>query len=184
MARQALEIRKALQQLLLNQTDAEDRVYASRSEPRLSSDLPAIVLYTRTRSSELLEDSPRTYKHSYRVAIELEVETGADGFPDEVCDELAEQVEQILFRNPTLDVDGDQQWGCVPVEDEVEYSSEGRLLVCAMRLTWLFTLSQAAPEEAEGSTYPFRTVGTSYNLTDVAPNGELEATDETELPQQ
>ena len=183
MALEAKKIRQAIKALLFENTDAGDRVYISRDEPRLSGQFPSIVIYTRGRSSEVYEDSPRSYRHRFRVAIELECEVLADQFPDNACDELAEQVEQILFKFPTLKSGSLHlaAWGGMPVEDEIETDAKGELLAAAARLTWEYSTLQEVGEEQEGDLDQLETVHADWNLDPV--DTLVEATDDTKPPQ-
>lgn len=99
LARKA--IRARVRTVLLNNTDAADRVYANRVTPHFTTELPAIVIRTETEDVErVFEVEPRTYKRSLQLVIEILAE--ADSSLDDELDDLANAVQTLIEEDPNL----------------------------------------------------------------------------------
>lgn len=114
MSHQRQAIREALQAMLVAaDTAAADRVYINRTNPlsqRPSSEdgsaqeeLPAILIYTRNEAAEIFNVSPREYRRTVEVIIELVMAiTETTGAIDNALDDFAEAVEAVILRDDTV----------------------------------------------------------------------------------
>lgn len=135
-------IRHAIADVLKNNTDAGEHVYASRTRPIPASALPAILVYSNDEAIELHNEAPREYRRTLTLGIEIVAR--ADDDLDDTLDDIAEQVERIISENQTpggadtlllngvaitLTKDGDNQHGsCILTYDTIYYTldvSEG-----------------------------------------------------------
>ncbi len=167
------EIREATVELLLGQTAAGTRVSSSRARPSWSEGLPAILVYTPREDWEVSVDSPREYRVRTDVAVELLVEKSAAGVPDELLDELADQVFAVLSKNPTLDLDG---LTIVPVSSASDFAEGAKRPLGGERFLWRATHYREAPEEEPGELGIFETAHIEHDLA--PPDGTLEALDD------
>ena len=146
-------IRAAVLARLLNQTDARERVVASRLIAWRAKDLPAIAIYTRSETSEEGQASPRELKRRCTVSIEAAAKA-VDGI-DDTLDRLARQIERALDR------EGDETFGLEFVSDflliggESDLSGEGENLLGVMRLDYLCTYYTGVPRAEDQTLGPF-----------------------------
>ncbi|MGD9664616.1 MAG: hypothetical protein AB7U34_05375 [Novosphingobium sp.] len=135
-------IRHAIKDALLNNTSAGAHVYASRTRPIPATSLPAILVYTNNEAVEIFNESPREYRRTLTLGIEIAAR--ADEALDDTLDDIAQEIERILSENQTpggadtllltgaeivLTKDGDNQHGsCVLTYDAIYFTldvSEG-----------------------------------------------------------
>lgn len=164
-------IRKAVAAVLLNNTAAGPHVYASRTRPLPAKSLPAILVYSNDEAVEIFNESPREYKRTLTLGIEIAAR--ADDTLDDTLDDIAQQVERILSENQmpggadtlllngvaiTLSGEGDNQHGsCILTYDAIYFTldvSEG-------------VAGPGVP--AENVLTPFETGGATWR-----PNGATE----------
>lgn len=164
-------IRHAIANVLLNNTSAGAHVYASRTRKLSKESLPAILVYTNNEDVEVFNESPREYRRTLTLGIEIAAR--ADDDLDDTLDDIAQEVERILSENQTpggadtllltgativLNADGDNQHGgCVLTYDAIYFTldvSEG-------------VAGPGVP--AENVITPFETGGVTWR-----PNGATE----------
>lgn len=92
-------IREKIVEILLNETDAADRVYSSRVLPVWVTQLPAILVYTPSDSREI-DSQPKRYAVDLQVRIEI-IQKASSGLDGEL-DILGAQVEYVLDQDFTL----------------------------------------------------------------------------------
>lgn len=170
-------------------TPAGARVYTNRFRPIPTVDaagesaLPAIVVYTINETIEISADAPKEYRRRLEVAIEILVSRLEAKHPraDDRLDEIAEQVEQWIFTNPTFglaDVDG-ITFGDHPsslVRDETAVVDEGETDLAAKRLVFEVTYYQGAPEGDLATLPEAKSFRPGWDLGP-EPDGALEAVD-------
>lgn len=97
-------IRKQAVAVLLGRTLAGASVFPSRVAPYLSNgwqnELPAIAVYTMDENGEIFNASPREYRRTVELVIEIIVTEDAD--LDDTLDTIAREVEQLLLVDDTL----------------------------------------------------------------------------------
>lgn len=80
-----------------------DRVYGNRSRKIFRNECPCILVYTGKENAEIVNESPREYKRSLELAVEVVMATSAeadDGIDDQF-DALAVAVEKAVFTDET-----------------------------------------------------------------------------------
>ncbi len=94
MAHIRKEIRDAIVELLLDETDAGENVYANRETDLWEAELPAILVYTRDESATPRDLSGRTSIRTLQLIIEIKVY--ANTTLDDTLDAIALDVEDIM----------------------------------------------------------------------------------------
>lgn len=95
MSTKRKEIRQAIKDKLLNETDADDRIYTSRVIPVWESERPLILVYTREETVTNRAEAPREYDRRMQLSIEI-IMDGEDDIDDDL-DTVGQQVETKLF---------------------------------------------------------------------------------------
>jgi hypothetical protein len=130
-------IREAIVETLIDfPTDCGARVYANRVRPVFQTELPLILVQTKTESVELFAESgPREYKRVLQVDVVILAE--ADESCDDVLDLLGAQVEAALNERHTLDADGEDLCEDVILRGaDMGIEKEGNNLLGALRLNY------------------------------------------------
>lgn len=159
-------IREAIKAKLLNQTLAEERVHLNRVIPLFDkswfSELPAILIYTRSEASEVNLSAPLEYRRVTSVAVELLASmTEGDGV-DNTLDDMSDIVERILLQDETL-------VGIVSnfvlASSNMELRGDGEVTVAAISMDFQATWYQNEPREDFNNSLPdLRTVDVDYSL--------------------
>jgi len=182
-------IRQKVAALLLNRTSAGKRVWPSRVRHFGAQRLPAIGVYTVEEDSPVGDVSPRVYKRT--VTVLVEVFATADENLDDALDALASEIEAVLMADPT--------WGGVVDDSSLEgtetgfaSADEGERPFAALIMRWGADY-ETRPEVADESTLDdFRTAHVEWDFgapnldgpdgPDGEPDGEPDATDTATLP--
>lgn len=105
-------LRKALRQYVVKRTkeigpDVGGRVYPTAVLPRWGNEnvtgkkeFPAILVYTRREDTEIWDVSPRSYKHSLRLAVEVIAQQNNE--LDDLLDDLTQGIETVFNEDRTL----------------------------------------------------------------------------------
>lgn len=120
---------------ILQGSDAERRVYKSRSAPLSVKRLPALLVYTLQQSERsIAEGGHPVFRCNQRLAIEIVacVENDEQSL-DDVIDDLCEKVLAATLRNPAFCDKFEQING---LETEIEFGDEGEKPFAAARLTF------------------------------------------------
>lgn len=94
------KLRQDLRKLLLGKTEAGDNVFVSRTT-RLDRDLPAILIYPNNEPIEQFQESPKRYKRSFGIRIEVIAAEATDQENDKLVEIIAEQVEFLIETHET-----------------------------------------------------------------------------------
>lgn len=159
------------------------RVFTNRSRKLFPEELPAIVIYSKSESAEIYIEAPREYKRTLKLAIEIfdKYDTGGEttleDSVDDRLDAIADEIEQRIFRNETLDGDVSD----IKLSDmESDYMPEGEQPIGAMRLTFDVEYFTYAPVDQPNLDAFER----AHIETKVPPDlGQDAAVDDVELPQ-
>jgi hypothetical protein len=179
--------------LLMGETSAETRVFANRAAPvHAGAELPAIVVWADREEAQKEEEAPLVWRRKLEVRVEVIARAlghpavaptgGATVSLADVLDDLCEEVEQILFKQPRF-------WGLDSlaspgfIQDlvfrgvEVEIREDGASLLGSAALTWEVSYDvEDGPDPAE---LPNLTkVHVDYDLPDGEP---VDAADDIEL---
>ncbi len=133
------------------------RVYTSRKKALFESELPCIVVFSSGEPSpKILSDGPREYLRTCNLKFEVATQgTDEDSVEDEL-DMLAHKLEQIFFRNDTLN---SKCTGMTLGEVNIGFSVEGRQItgVCAVNFDATYPVD--APDPTEDNLPAFTSAG-------------------------
>ena len=180
-------IRENIKDILIDAaTPAADRVYESRVAPlfkkKFYENLPAIVIYTSSTSTEIFNEAPRDYKHS--VTVQIEVVASANEDLDDLLDDIAKQIEQALYVNNRLPSKADPSI-CAAAETilrstQLSLDPNGETFIGSARLEWEVWYWEGAPEGV--ATEAFEQLNDTWNL-DNNQHEDDQAEDQIELDQ-
>lgn len=175
---QRQKIRDAIKDLLIDNTNPwpwGDRVYTSRANPLQhnpnpragGSHMPYVLIYTRTESSEIVNDAPREYRRTVQVEVAVVAASGPD--VDDELDDYAYIVERLVMNSDTLGVDDE---GCIIADDVRLVSSvlatagEGSEEIGAIGITFEADYYEYLPtSETNDELADFITAGIDYDVT-------------------
>lgn len=121
-----------------------ERVYPNRSTPIQRAELPAAVLYTRSESSRLFNDSPRIFDRVVRLAVEVFCKPlTAGALPDDELDIILDALEHAMLKDTTL---GGTAEDVLLSDLEVGFSADGSALQGAARITFDVAYKSEFPE--------------------------------------
>jgi len=138
------QIRQTVIALLSGSTSAGNNVFEARVYPLNEPKLPVLLVYTKQETvGEQSISRPRTHQRELMLTIEAYIK--ARGNVDELTDDLALEVEQLIATNSTLD-------GLVKdiVLDttETQFSDEGERPIAVAVLTYsiLYVVKENMPQ--------------------------------------
>jgi hypothetical protein len=161
------------------------RVHLAKHTPLTTDEHPAVVIRFASEDVEptSIDTSPRLYRRTASVVLEIVAEAAGESSVDAVDDDLddyAEAVEAAMGKDETMGNGGPERrtgdgkagsWPEMgPADDswltssEVEYATDGERTVGCLSLTYLIsytTESQASPD----GLADLETVATEYNLS-------------------
>lgn len=100
MANNRSNIRLAIKNVLLDETDAGSNVYTNRETKLWESELPAILIYTAQEPAIPESLSSQRYVRTLELRIEVKVKGTTD--VDDSIDEVLGQIEDLIHANPSL----------------------------------------------------------------------------------
>lgn len=157
-------IRKQAVIMLLGNTLAGTKVFASRVEPFISrsweQELPAIVVYTMDESAEIYSAAPREYLRKVELVVEIHA-AGTETL-DDTLDTIARQVEMVLMADDTLgDTVNDLQY----TRTRMVLRDEGETLIGGCRISFDAQYLEVHPTAAFDDALPDLTsIHTDYSL--------------------
>ncbi len=183
-------IRKKVAELLKGKTDVGDGVFPNASVPPWHSELPVILVYPRTETSSEYATAPKELERDLDLVIEivatgpeenLELESpGQNKSLEDILDDIAEQIEQILSADDSLGGTADES---ILTNTELEFDSAGGSPVGSCRLTYAVTYFTMSPRDTSkqdvNDTFVKNKV--EYNISKVDENTR-EAEDEVVQP--
>lgn len=94
-------IRNLFVQMLMGQTDCQERVFKNRARPLIkvegwAEQLPAIIVYSRGDKGEMFNAAPAEWERMSEFVVEIHAAAGED--TDDLLDHIADQVETIIPR--------------------------------------------------------------------------------------
>jgi hypothetical protein len=138
------QIRNAVTAILLGNTSAQNRVYESRIYPLDNAKLPALLVYTKQENvADYSISYPRTQNRQLQLTIEAYVK--ASNNSDEVADQIALEVEQLIAANPKL---GGLAKDTILATTEIQFSDDGEkpIAYAIMNFTVSYTVKENAPQ--------------------------------------
>jgi hypothetical protein len=156
------------------------RVFASRKAVLFHDELPCIAVYTDGENPPtLISDGPREYGRTCRLKIEIVADGANEISVEDQLDDIAHQVEQILFRNDTLNSKCTRsQLG----EVTNGYSVDGEKVIGACSIAFDVSYPQLAPDPATDNLPAFETAGVEL-AAGPTPDGVPEIGAEIAVPQ-
>jgi len=164
-------IRYALVRILQGKTDVEQRVYANRPTPLWTQELPCICVYT---SREPVSSVTRPTIYGRDLEVVIEIVCTPDKMMDDVLDDIAEQVEQVLGDNEFITDEDGQVYDFVErldlVNTDIAISTDGKDYVGSCRLTVTIPYKAGMGEPSESDSVD------DFKIADVkhALSGSLE----------
>jgi hypothetical protein len=137
MAHKRKEIRdKVVELLIAANTDAGTKVYGDRVKALKSDEYPSIVVFCRSETAEIDTDGPRTYARFLQCVIEgcISTDLETDGSIDDAMEALALEIENVLYANNWLGLDG--VLGSRLVRTELEFATNGAKPLGVVQLTY------------------------------------------------
>lgn len=134
-------IRKKIVELLKGKTDAGDRVFPNRAAPAKVDKLPIILVYSKSDAASKFSESPREYKRTISMVVEIIAAGPEQNFADEdgktsvedLLDALGEQVECEISRDIFLQGEADDlDLG----DSELEFEARGQKMIGSLRITF------------------------------------------------
>jgi hypothetical protein len=199
MSSGAHKIRDAVVQgLKAERTRAADRIFGNRTRPVWKDAMPVVLVFTREERAELFQVAPRIYRRTLSLAIVVvdEDQGKPDDLVDDRLDELADQVERFMFRDPRLGLsgpdDGEETAPNVPTfeletstlesVDLVAFDQDNRpaeRALAGQRITFSVSFLERPTEGRSEDLEPFRGANVSWKLK---PGDDVEdARDRVEL---
>lgn len=137
MTHQRRAIREAVKNLLVDETDAEDRVFTNRPTSLWEVPSPSILIFALNEASQKHIVSTNQSRRKMNLAIEVRIQLPQDG---ELITDLDDQLDQMAFDIETrINTDTnleDAANDITLVSTEIELSDEGDVPEAAMRMTY------------------------------------------------
>jgi len=130
MSHQRLEIREHVTTLLRDNIQ-NVQVFSSRLRALNNENLPAILIYTRTESTEKFAEAPRELDRNLELLVEIKVDGLYDC--DDVADQFAGQVEDLIHQDDSF---GELVNDVLLSNTDIEFFNEGAKPFCVARLTF------------------------------------------------
>lgn len=121
-------------------------VFPSRQARVAPEEMPCILVYTKSESAEEGIAAPRQYKRTLKLVTEVvRIDVGPTAV-DDFLDTVADEIEQRLFKNETLDgLASDTKLS----DTEIDFVTDAENEIGFCRLTFDVTYWTNAPREIE-----------------------------------
>ena len=168
-------IRQATKTALLSQTAAGINVFDARIRYMNANAFPAIWISTGRERSELVAESPREYRRSLTLRVEIKAQASvANPDIENTLDALAVEVEAVLNEDNDLG----QGVSLVVESSDLTHLSEGKRVFAVMAMEFIADHYTITPESALDD---FVTANLDIDFDN--PDGQIESTDSVTLPQ-
>lgn len=116
-------------------SEIEDRVYKNRRSALWDEQLPCVCLFALTEESDT-DEEPKYYRRKFRLVAEIVVE--ANETSDELCDEIALKIENLVLherflKDPAFDYQG-TPWTGSPEDDPANTADDIKMVATAIGL--------------------------------------------------
>lgn len=153
-------------------------VFKNRQQRVAAEELPALIIYTKSESAEISNVAPREYKRTLKLAVDIAYMDKDAARPDDFIDDTAQEIEQRLFRNETLDGLASDLFLS---DTEIDFNTDSENETGLCRLTFDVIYYTKAPIE-QPNLNPFERYEAEYKLPGSTPTTPQDI-DITELPQ-
>ena len=184
LARKA--IRRAIGERLMNRTAAKQRVYANRAEPVWEAGTPAILIRTPREEDTVLSSGPRRYSRALTVTIGCCSNETPQAGADDVADDLAQQVEDLLLHDPGFKTSPKLN-ALIDAKETRIVSGElgveiGERVYAGWTITMQVTFQTEHLPPNERTLSPLEAFDVDWDFPPPGVDEELEAEDEIEVP--
>ena len=132
MAHVRQQIREQVGTTLTGLTTTGSNVFQSRVYPLENTNLPCLLIYTKTESSEPIDiGTNRTMQRELSLAVECYVKATSNF--DDTIDTIAEEVEKAISADPTL---GSKAKDTYLASTDIDFNAEGEKPLAFMTLTF------------------------------------------------
>ena len=183
-------IRDKIKELLLNSTDACERVYTNQAAPTWIEDLPMILIYSLSEDVDKFNQAPRELKRELQVAIEIIADGSelpcTDGCTtvEDKLDTITEQIECALAKSETLEDMCDDH---ILTSINFDFVGDGQKPIGAAKMIYTVTYVTHSPRptcpQAGYGRLETATVEFDVGHHDSDPDGVIDANDTLEFPQ-
>lgn len=142
-------IRDAVIALLRGQTSVGDSVHKNVVIPKWRNRLPRIIVYTTDESVEEFTRAPRSLKRSLSLVIEIHVTSTDNDTLQDTLDNIAEEVENIMYVDHTLTGTCDDQ---MLEQVELDFRGEGDQPIAACRMVFIVEYITDTPSSSDDQT--------------------------------
>jgi len=153
-------------------------VFKNRQARLAPEELPAIIIYTKSESAEISNVAPREYKRTMKMAVDVAKIDVSTVLTDDFLDDAAEEIEQRLFQNETLDGLASDLFLS---DTEIDFITDAENEIGLLRLTFDVIYYTKAPIEQPGLE-AFERYEAEIRLP-TATDDTPKDIDQTELPQ-
>lgn len=167
-------IRKKVVEILLNKTDANEKVFPNATIPPWVEELPVILIYPKSEPASEFNVAPRELARDLDLTIEIiatgpeensEAQTPASGGKslEDIIDDIAEQIECEMSKDETLGGTADDS---ILTGTDFDFEGGGGQPIGAARLTYsvtYYTMSPRAVDKA-GPLDDFDTAKVEFNI--------------------
>lgn len=173
-------IREALVKRLKGKTIAEDRVASSYSIPPWVEELPVILIYAQSETLEERNQAPREMRRNLFISIECVSDGDNSGDLENRLDTLAEQVEQLIAKDDTLDCTVDDII-LTSVEFQYEDGGETQTPVGSVRLAFNAQYRDLFPKTTD-TCDELESINAKWDIGhNGEPDGNIDANDTIEF---
>lgn len=138
---------KALEVLSVPMIPSVLASFANKQSRVAQEEMPCIIVYTKSEKSEIGIQAPRQYLNTLQLVIEIAVSYQQGDRPDDLLDDISEEVRQKIFRNETLDgLVSDSKLS----DTEIDFVTDSEVEIGVCRMTFDVTYWDDAPKEQPG----------------------------------
>ncbi len=173
------EIRDKIVSLLVGKTDASSNIFPSRVHPVEEQTLPSIQVYANSEGSEIWQEAPREYER--KLSLSIQITAKADDALEDVLDQIAIQVEDVLRQDHTL---GELCRDVILTGTELTLNQNGDNLIGSCNVTYdvLYYTLAVADMIPENGYNDLNTMDIKYRQP-TTPQGQDDAEDLLDLSQ-
>ena len=199
MASRRKEIRQAVVAALKGNTAAGDEVYSNLSSAIWREQLPQIVVYQRSEDIETLNVSPKEYKKTLELAVEIigegsETPDTQSVLVEDLVDDIADEVEELLSIDDTL-ADFEDPLGkivalvdeLILIDTEFEFRGDGAKPVASVKLIYNALYTEYRPGTTDDQDISeMNSMNVKYRVghNDSSPDDVVELEDDLDLTEQ
>lgn len=131
-------IRKAVKELLIDNTDLGGRWYCSRPKAVFVEELPCGLIYFQDEDADAQDVKPRCYLRKLNLLTEIvhRMDSERDDALDDFLDSRAFEIEQAIFYDRFLGLQGIVEDVILSRTEAMNIEINGDLDIASLRLVW------------------------------------------------